>query len=335
MSLSTSSSEMDPAWGRCLMACLGTLGCGAVLLFALMVLVDPYDSGRFGWLGIEGVNDKYALTANASRARDPQFDAAIFGNSTGQLLNPAELSEATGKRFVQLVAPGADPLGHLAILDFFLRHHRQVGALVIVIDDPWCTRDLAALPATTFPFWLYGGDTLNYAGHFFTWRALDRAFQRIAIGLGWRKRMGPDGFWSYEEVWPPGQKQPAVVLQQEPLFTGPVSDVFPLKVLLDRAIRKLPADAPVVLLVPPTFYAALPRSGSHAAAERTACNAAYKSIVAGRPHSNFIDYRLDNALTRDPQNFVDRIHYRAGIAHRLDLGIAASIRFGEAARIDF
>ena len=59
------------------------------------------------------------------------------------------------------------------------------------------------------------------------------------------------------------------------------------------------------------------------------------AIVAGRPNSNFIDYRIDNALTRDPANFADFIHYRAKIAHRLDEGIAASIRFGEAAKIDF
>src|ERR1700736_826241 len=102
-----------------------------------MLTIGPYDSGRFGLLGIEGVADSTESTANASRARDPQFDSAIFGNSTGQLLNPTELSQATGKRFVQLVAPGADPSGHLAILDFFRRNHPRIGALVFVIDDPW------------------------------------------------------------------------------------------------------------------------------------------------------------------------------------------------------
>ena len=55
MSLSTSSSDDASAWGRCLMACLGTLGLGALLLIlALMIVVDPYDSGRFGLLGIDG-----------------------------------------------------------------------------------------------------------------------------------------------------------------------------------------------------------------------------------------------------------------------------------------
>ena len=120
-----------------------------------------------------------------------------------------------------------------------------------------------------------------------------------------------------------------------PAFAGAVSDVFPFKAMLDQALRKLPADVPVVLIVPPMFHTVIPKPGTEAAAERQACNAAYRSIVAGRPNSNFIDYRIDNALTRDPANFADFIHYRAKIASKIDEGIAASIRFGEAARIDF
>lgn len=332
----TSISDQSPGWSRSLAACLGALGIGALLLFALMALVDPYDSGRFGWLGIAGVDDKNPLTADASRARDPQFDSAIFGNSTGQLLNPAELSQATGRRFVQLVAPGADPSGHLAILDFFRRNHPRIGALVFAIDDPWCSHSLASLPANSFPFWLYGGNIFGYIGQMFTWSALDRAFRRITIGFGSRKPTYPDGFWSYEEVWPPGQKHPAVVPQPPaPPFAGTVSDVFPFKAMLDQALRKLPAEVSVVLIAPPVFHTIIPKPGTEAAAERQACNTAYRSVVAGRPNSNFIDYRIDNELTRDPANFADFIHYRAKIAHRLDEGIAASIRFGEAAKIDF
>jgi hypothetical protein len=334
--MNSSTSSSDTAFGHCLKVCFATLGLGALLILALMIAVDPYDSGRFGWLGIEGVTDKIALSANASRARDPHFDSAIFGNSTGQLLNPAELSQATGARFVQLVAPGADPLGHLAILDFFLRHHPHVGALVVTLDDPWCVHGLAPPPRNSFPFWLYGGNMVEYAGRLFSWSAIDRLAQRIAIGLGGRQRMNPDGFWSYEEVWPPGERQPVIAPQQEPPpFTGKVSDVFPIEALLGDTIRKLPADVPVVLLVPPTFYTVVPHPGSQAAAEHEACTTAFKRIVAGRPHSNFIDYRVDNALTRDPANFADLIHYRAKIARKMEVGIVASLRLGEAAKIDF
>ena len=63
--------------------------------------------------------------------------------------------------------------------------------------------------------------------------------------------------------------------------------------------------------------------------------AATFSIIAGRPHSNILDYVVDNALTRDPGNFADLIHYRANIARILEAGVAASLRDGEAARIEF
>jgi hypothetical protein len=335
MSSSTSSSDPMRVWRRCLAAGMGTLATGACMILALMLAVDPYDSGRFGWLGITGVNDRNATTANVSRARDPQFDAAIFGNSTGQLLEPARLSRATGLRFVQLVAPGADPRGQLAILDFFARHHPQIGALVFVLDEPWCSEALPPLPRSAFPFWLYGESALAYAGHLFTWRALDRAFQRIDIGLGRRAPMNPDGFWSYEEAWPPGKRPEEGPKPPSPPSSGTIERGFPFAGLLHAAIGKLPVDVPVILLSPPTFHRLVPEPGSAAAAHLAACNAAYKAIVAGRPHSNFIDYRVDNALTRDPANFVDMIHYRAGIARRLEDGVVASLRAGEGARIEF
>ncbi len=57
--------------------------------------------------------------------------------------------------------------------------------------------------------------------------------------------------------------------------------------------------------------------------------------MAGRPHSNFMNYRVVNALTRDKANWVDFIHYRPLIASKISDGIVASIKQGEAAKIDF
>jgi hypothetical protein len=331
-----SSSDDASLWGRNLVAFLGALGIGALLVLAVMIAVDPYDSGRFGLLGIEGVADSTEVTANASRARDPQFDSAIFGNSTGQRINPAELSQATGRHFVQLTAPGADPRGQLAILDFFIRHHQHIGALVIATGAAWCTHDPAPPLGNPFPFWLYGESSLRYAGRLFSWRAVNHAYQRIMIFRGVHKRTAPDGFFNYEDVFP-REKHPPIAPEAEPAapLTGQVSDVFPLAELLDGAIKKLPPDVSVVLLMPPIFYTTIPRPGSVEAAEGEACKTAFSRIVAGRPHSNFLDYRIDNALTRDPLNFVDTIHYRTKIAQRVQEGIVASIRLGATAKVDF
>ncbi len=336
MSSSISSSDASPGWGRCLAACFGTLVLGAALFAAFVILADPYDRGRFGALDVVGVRDRNPWTANVSRARDAQFDSAILGNSTGQLLEPARLDEATGLRFVQLVAPGADPRGNLAILDFFARHHRTVRALVFSIDLSWCSSVVSPPAQDPFPYWLYEDGTMRYLGHLFTWAALDRSVQRIAIARGLRQRGRADGFSNYEDIWLPGVKHPdaAEPVRATP-FTGKVADPFPYADMLAAAIGRLPRDVAVVLVMPPTFHTIVPVPGSREAAVHAACREAFRSIISGRANSNLIDYRVDNALTRDPANFADLVHYRAIIARKIERGIADSLRAGEAAQINF
>ena len=335
MSLPISDSDSSPEWTRCLAACVGTLAIGALLLLAFMIVVDPYDSGKFGLLGIDGVNDRDSHTATASRARDANFDSAITGNSTALLLDPVALSKATGLRFVQLSLVGAGPSEEFAALDFFLRHHLHVGALVIVTDPSWCVHNRAA-PSEAFPYWLYGKSSLRYAARLMTWPAMERAFRRLSIGLGLSKRMDPTGAFNSDDVWPPGEFHEANRPRDPPPATTVAGrGVFPEVSLLDDVIKKLPVSVAVALAVPPTLSTTVAQPGTVAAAEREACNAALRQIVTGRPHSNFINYRIDNAMTRDRANFVDFIHYRPNVAAKMAEGIAASIELGNAAKIDF
>ena len=341
MSSSISSSEAlaaqseSSAWGRWLATFIGVLVLGAALVYGLVLIVDPYDSGRAGLLGIKGVDDASPRTANASRARDQDFDSAIIGNSTGQMVKPAELSRLTGLRFVQLTVPGTGPREQLAVMDFFLRKHAKVGALVIVTDESWCSRDPALPQQHPFPYWLYGESDIDFLGRLFSSRALSLTWRRILIGLGLRQRSAPDGYWDYEALGP-REFQPLIVPRDDGgPAPGQVSEDFPGLALLAAAIRKLPSDLPVVLFTPPAYHTMLPRPGSRDAAEEQACAAALRKVVAGRSHSNFIDYRVDNALTRDRANFMDFGHYRAPIARRIEQGIAESIRVGESAKIEF
>jgi hypothetical protein len=341
MSSSISSSDAvvassdASAWSRWLVAFLGALILGAALVYTLVLIVDPYDSGRVGLLGIQGVDDASPRTANASRARDQQFDSGVIGNSTGQLIKPSELSRLTGLRFVQLTTPGTGPREQLAILDYFVRQHRKIGALVIVTDESWCARDSALPQQHPFPYWLYEEGNLDFLGRLFSSRALSLTWRRILVGLGLRARTAPDGYWDYE-LSGPREFQPVIVPRDD---GGPapakVSEDFPAVALLGAAIKKLPADVPVVLLVPPAYYTMLPKPGSLGAAEEGACEAALRKLVAGRAHSNFIDFRVDNALTRERANFMDFGHYRAPIARRMERGIAESIRAGGGAKIEF
>jgi len=339
MALPTTSSDASSdaaAWDRCLKACIGTLAVGLFVVFGFMILVDPYDSGRFGLLGIDGMTDRNTTTATASRARDPNFDSAVIGNSTAQLLDPVELSRASGLKFVQLRVNGASPADELAVLEFFLHHHPHVRALAIITDPSWCAHDVAELLPDPFPFWLYADSTLGYAERMLSWPAVEHAFQRLAIGLSLRKRNDPTGTFDPSDIRPPGVlREINKPSDPRPAMTEADRNVFPEVARLDAVVSKLPANVGVVVVVPPTFARFVPQPGTVLAAEREACDATLRRIVAGRPHSNFINYRVDNELTRDATNFEDFIHYRPHLAAIVGAGIALSLRDGAAAKIDF
>src|SRR5579862_6609712 len=85
-------------------------------IYAALVVLDPYDTGRFPTFLPAGVTEDGSRTASASRGRDPQFNAAVFGNSRGQLLDPAKLSELTGLSFAQLTTPGSGPREQMTLI---------------------------------------------------------------------------------------------------------------------------------------------------------------------------------------------------------------------------
>ena len=332
MSLSTSSFNSQ-AWGRWLATFVCMLALGACVIFALVILVDPYDSGHFGFLGIKGIRDESPRTANASRGRDPQFSAAVFGNSSGQLLKPTELSQATGMRFVQLTVPGTGPREQMVVLRWFVRHHPRADALVIVTDPVWCTDDPAIPIHSPFPFWLYSGSAIEYLGQLFSSRALGRLVRRVQLGLGLRTPSAPDGYWNYE-LLAHGEFRPAPP-PNESAATNVVNEPqFPAIEQLAGFIANV-SDIPVVLVMPPMIASNLPRPGTYEAGRLAACKAALARLVVGRPHSKFLDFRVDDPLTRDQKNFLDPIHYRALLARRMEHRIAESLRIDNGGQTTF
>jgi hypothetical protein len=332
---SVAVAETAAEWRRWLVAFLGVLVIGASLILGFLIAVDPYDTGKFGLLSIDGVNDQNTVTAIPSRARDLQFDSAVIGNSTVQRLNPAELSQATGLHFVQLYKIGGTPGEILTILDLFMRKHPHPRALIIGADPFWCWHEREE-PAQNLPYWLYDQSFLEYAVRLISWRSIEHAFQRISIGLGYHQRAIVDGFFNYEEIWPPGLfRDAARPRDPAPTTTAAERKMFPAIARLDAAIKKIPSDVPIILFVPPTLATTVPQPGTVAAIEREACNAALERTVAGRPHSRFINYRIDNALTRNLDDFADFVHYRGAVAEKISQGIIATLRLGPAAKIEF
>jgi hypothetical protein len=77
-----------PPWRGFIVRFLAVFVAVLAATFAFVILIDPYDSGRFPSIGISGVSDVTQRTLNVSLGRSEKFDAAIFGNSHGQLLDP-------------------------------------------------------------------------------------------------------------------------------------------------------------------------------------------------------------------------------------------------------
>jgi hypothetical protein len=298
----------------------------STIVYLLLLLVDPYDSGRLLHYGVLGVIDEDPRTANVSRGRDPAFDSAIIGNSRGQMLDPQLLSRETGLHFVQLTVPGTGPREELAVLRWFVRHHRQIGAIVIVADPSWCTQDPTLPLANPFPFWLYADDTSEYLKNLFKVQALNRTRQRMLLWLGLRQRSRADGYWNYElgRTWAfrpllsPGF-EPAALPAKTPEMP------FPGIESLASDLNDLYPNAPLILLMPPTFYLALPATSDPTADQIAQCKGALTELAA-RSRGAFVDFNVDGDIARDPENFMDPIHYRAPVARMIITPIAAALR---------
>src|SRR5215813_7154996 len=94
-------SDNDP-WRGFVAQFLGVFVAIMAATLAFVILIDPYDSGRFPSLGIVGVSDTNQRTEYVSLGRSDKFNAAIFSDSHGQMLDPDRLTQSTGLSFVQL-----------------------------------------------------------------------------------------------------------------------------------------------------------------------------------------------------------------------------------------
>jgi hypothetical protein len=322
----------DAAWRRFVTTFLAVLLGGLAVLYALIVMIDPYDSGRFPTFMPPGVSDENQQTASASNGRNPAFDAAVFGNSHGMLLSPQRLTNNTGFAFLQMTSPGSGPREQMLLMHWFMRHHARISAFVLAADQTWCTHDPAIPMLYQFPPWLYADGNLEYLAHLLNTRSLNTAYRRVRVALGLIKPTDPDGYRDYEigRTWSFRPETPAGGTLA-PILSDAIDRSFPAIEALDKVLAKLPPETPVIITMPPQFYTLLPRAGSREAAELAACKSELAARVATRERSGFLDYLADTPAARNPENFMDFEHYRSNIARLIEADIAAVIA-GESPR---
>ncbi|TDR94445.1 hypothetical protein [Enterovirga rhinocerotis] len=290
---------------------------------AILLAIDPYDTGRTGFLR-PGLNHQYPTTANASRARDPRFDSAVFGNSRMQQLQPARLDGLTGWSTVSLTIPGTRPADQFAVLRWFLDNHAAPRAIVMGADEFWCEAEPGHIP--NFPTWLYAESFRDYLVGLVRYRAFEGAASRIAYLLTGKKGLRPDGYWDYRPMFAnlglaDPDKPNAHLMSPRP---GLVNETgrFPAFDRLRTVLATLPPETAFILVRPPTYRTAIPDAGSPAARTIAACVARAREVLAGRPRTALLDLQQPGAEADDPRSFYDPIHYRDSVAERIEAQIA-------------
>jgi hypothetical protein len=336
MSSSTSSSEQAARaakWAGFTSAFLGTAALIAVAFLMAAFLIDPYDSGRSPLKLKEGVRPQGPRTALASRGRDPSFTGAIFGNSHVQLISPEELRARTGIPFVSLIAPATQPRETFATIDWFLRHHPAPApkAIVVGVDNYWCTANPALPNEKPFPFWLLSRSLSDYVGGLMRFDLLEELPRRISY-LTSRKaeRARPDGYWNYEAgygVQGYGTNPEITARLQKPIEAGGgnVDGPFPAATGLEELMKAAPETA-LILLRPPVYATALSKPGTRDAAADAACRKTYADLAARRPRTALVDWRVDRPELHDPNLFFDHTHYRQPIARLVEADIIEALR---------
>ena len=323
-----SPTDEDRTWYKWVrtfvLVCAGTFAA----LVGFIILIDPYDSGRSPLSLVRGTTEKDARFSNASHGRNPRFNAAIFGNSHGQPLDPDRLSQLLGMQFVQMSGSGSSPSEQLLLAKWFSRHRERssIKSVIFVVDTLWCTHDPALPIREVFPLWLYGDDLLDYLQRMATTQGFTRARRQLALALGLTKIEQPSGFDNYETgvTWnfhpaPPNTTPPV------PYDPTQLSLWFPA---IDRLEEFLTTDlrgVPVILVMPYVYFSALPQENSRDAAEIANCKRAFSSLADRRAASRFVDLYIDAPLAHDPHNFLDMTHYRQNVARQIEDKIAAAM----------
>jgi hypothetical protein len=333
MSSSISSSD-DPAasrtpWRAWIRTFFSTAVTGIVALYAAVVLVDPYSTGRFAIFDGIDVAISNRVLGNVGRVRDSRFDAAIVGNSHAARFEPAVLDAASGRRFVQLSVPGIGPTEELVMARAFLAHHHGQGvALLLGIDHFWCrseSEDVLTDPG--FPRWLYEpAPPLEYLRNIFSPIAVQATLQRLAIRLfDASPPARADGYFGREPTAPAGLMDRAVA-EPRPVDAPPADTPFPELDRLAALVAAMDPQTSLVLFMPPYYVSHVPLEGSAAATRLDTCKARLAAIARRLPHGVLIDYMRVGDVNRTPDNFIDGTHPRDHVIRAIAADIGPVLR---------
>ena len=315
-------------WWRFARWLAGTALLVLAVVYAFVVVVDPW-----GMLPLSPRLPRVPISTNArfsmpALARSPAFDSAVLGTSTTRLLRPDRLDALFGARFVNLSMNAATAWEQSRLLDVFLRAHPAPRALIIDIDESWCTPSPQRTTGRPFPDWMYQPSTWRGYREMLNLYAIQEAANQFAVMVGLkRRRYGLDGYTSFvpdDSAYDPARVDAAFARWPMPddslAVPGEAFDL-PALLLLSHAMAALPPGTRVVLFLPPYEVELQGSPGSRVNAQWTACKAAVRTIARDR-HAAVLDEFRPSAITSDRANYWDPVHFRVAIADAMMVRLA-------------
>jgi hypothetical protein len=312
-------------WRRDIVACLVTFIGTLAVFFLAVIMIDPFDSGRFPTFMPAGSPDDRAPTINISRGRDPRFDSILLGSSRAELMDPRRITALTAYRFVEMAALGATVREQMTFLRWFAQHRPNVQAIIVATDQAWCSLDPKLPGETDFPYGLYSDSTLDYLKTTLSSRTLRFMKERIQYVLGSKPGVDRAGYYDSEAkiTWPGvSAERPHWSLATT---TVPPKLDLPALRMFDASLKALPSEPLVVMWMPPYYVNELPPPGTDAALDLEGCKNALREWTRRRGRATFIDFATDTPESADPRNFLNSDHISNRYMRLLEPRIAAAL----------
>lgn len=340
----------DIGWGD--MARRGIIVFLAVagLLYAFVLIVDPYDTLPFSPpfdRAPSTTNQRYSYPAVAM---DPSFDSAVIGTSVVRLLKPSELEAAFGGRFANMAMNSGMPYEQSEILGLFERNRPEgqtIKTVVFGIDDVWCGQTASPkLTVRPFPPWLYDDNRWNDALYLFNLSALEQAGRQLFQILGLREekyqRNGYRNFLPDASEYDLAKARAAIYgggpIELQPPVEPPADNyaelretmTFPDLDILKSITASLPKSAMKLYLGVPVHARAAAAPGSEAEARWRECMSRIAKIGAEFGNAYVLDFRIRSAITMEDRNYWDNLHFGPETASKVISLTADAVTAGQA-----
>lgn len=333
MSSSISSSD----WRRFFRLAVGTAVAVVAIVYAFVVLVDPFDTLPLSPSADRGPiadNQRFSYPA---LARSDKFDSAVFGTSTSRLLRPAALNAEFAARFANLAMNSATPYEQSRLMAVFRAAHPAARVVIVGVDQGYCLTGGTDEKFTPRPFpeWMYGHSPWLGYREMFNLYAVQSAGQQFGVLIGIKQpTYGHDGYANF--LPSDSQYDPARVAEHLS-WEGTLSptgqhDGDPATwdyAAIDRLHRELAVFAPTtrrILYFVPYNHRLMPPADSIGMVTWRECKRRVGALAGQLPNTLAVDFMLPTSITTSDDNYWDGQHYRLAIADRIVRDLAAADR---------